>query len=126
MDIFEKASKVRIRFASTKGLLTTEDLWALSLRQLNTLAKGLNKTLKDAVEEDFLEAANKADTETKLGFDIVLHILRFKEAEGKTRAEAADKKAEKAKLLAVLDRKQDASLEGMTEEQIKQKIDALG
>ena len=80
MSMFEKASRLKLRFASTRGGLSVEDLWDLSLANLNGLAKGINKAIKASEEEDFLKEAKKTDTEAKLAFEIVLHILNTKKA----------------------------------------------
>lgn len=122
--MFEKAIRRKIRFASNKGMLTTEDLWDLSLGSLNNLAKSLNKQIKASEEEDFL-ATRTVDDDLKLGFDVVLHVLNTKKAEQEAREAAADKAAKKAKLLEILERKQDSSLEAMSEEEIKAQLSAL-
>ena len=91
--MFEKASKIKLRFPSSKGMLTTEDLWDLNLQQLNSLAKDLNKKVKESAEHDFLEVKSDSDTITKLQFDIVIQVLTKK--------------------------KQDAALENLSEEELK-------
>ena len=123
--MFEQASRRKIRFQTTKGLLTVEDLWDLGLNGLNSLAKAINKQIKAEEEEDFLKVAKNSDVELKLCFDIVIHILNAKKAEQDAREAAADKAARKKKLLDVLARKQDASIESMSEDEIKAQIAAL-
>ena len=123
--MFEKCSRKKLRFVSDKGLLTAEDLWDLNLNQLNAIAKKLNKDLKNAAEEDFLEGAGKEDTLLKLSFDIVLHVLNTKKEEAEKRKTAAEKKAEKEKLLDMLDKKKNQSLESLSEEELKKKIEEL-
>jgi hypothetical protein len=123
--IFEKATRMKLRFTTTKGKLITEDLWDLNLKQLNTLAKSLNKELKESKESDFLEEENKEDIVLKLKFDIVLYILNTKKAELNEHKDFVLKKANKAKLLDILAKKQDAALENLSEEELKKKIDEL-
>lgn len=122
--MFEKASRIKLRFASSRGPLTVEDLWDLSLEELNTIAKALNKKLKEADEEDFLKGARK-DRKLKLSFDLVIHILETKKAEVDKREKAAERRAKKAKLLELLERKQDAKLEDASEAKIKKMINEL-
>ena len=117
--MFEKASKIKLRFPSSKGMLTTEDLWDLSLQQLNSLAKDLNKKVKESVEPDFLEVKSDSDTITKLQFDIVIQVLTKKKEEGTARAEAAANKAKNARILELIGKKQDAALENLSEEELK-------
>lgn len=123
--MFEKASRMKLRFSTARGFVSVEDLWDLNLQNLNTLAKGLNKKIKEEEEEDFLKDAKGSSTERKLAFDITLHILNTKKTELDAREAAADKAERKRKLLEVLARKQDASLDGLSEEEIKAQIAAL-
>ena len=123
--LFEKASRDKSRFATNRGEVTVEDLWDLTLPQLNQLAKSLNKRLKEIEEEDFL-AVSKSDTKLKNEFDIVLHVLNTKKAELDEKENAQKKKAEKQKLLEVLASKQEDALTRLSEEELKARIEALG
>lgn len=117
--MFEKASKIKLRFPSSKGMLTTEDLWDLSLTQLNSLAKELNKKVKESAEPDFLEVKSDSDTIAKLQFDIVIQVLTKKKEEGAARAEAAANKAKNARILELISKKQDAALENLSEDELR-------
>lgn len=122
---FEKASRIKLRFKSDKGSLTVEQLWDLTLEELNSIAIALNKTLKDAKEEDFLKTKSVEDTKTKLAFDIVLYILETKKAEMDKKKEDRDKKAKKEKLLEILDKKREDSLHNLSEEELLKKLNEL-
>lgn len=124
--IFEKTTRKKLRFKSDKGYLTVEDLWDLSLIQLNKMAKFYSKEKKASAEEDFLQEKSVEDTTVKLQFDVVLHILEVKKEEKAARAGASVKKEEKERLMALLERKQHAADEDLTPDQIKAKIEALG
>ena len=121
--MFEKASRLKLRFGSTIGLVSSEDLWDLNLQQLNGLAKMLKKQLKESEEEDFLEEKNEADVIIKLQFDVVLHILNTKKEERKAYQEATVRKVERQKILSIIAKKQDASMEDMTEEELRKKLE---
>jgi hypothetical protein len=127
--MFEKASRLQLRFDTPKGLITTEDLWDLPLTgnsvNLDKIAVGLSRQLKDENTESFVVTATKANDELQLKFDIVKHIIDVKLAEKAAAKQIADTKAKKAKLLEVLARKQDAALENASEEDIKKMIDEL-
>ena len=123
--MFKKATRLKLRFETSRGVLTTEDLWDLPLQELNTIAKSLNKTLKSIEEEDFLEEINNEDKITKMQFDIVKHILDTKKDESNAMKDAAAKKIEKEKLLAILAKKQDSCLENLSEAELKKKINKL-
>jgi hypothetical protein len=123
--MYKKAIKLKLRFQTTQGLLSSEDLWDLNLQQLNSLAKSLKKHLKEAEEEDFLEEKSEEDTIAKLQFEIVLDVLETKKTEKKSRLEASEKKIKKEKLLGALARKEDENLEKLTVEELQAKIDEL-
>ena len=123
--MFEKAARMKLRFVTDKGLLSVEDLWDLSLQQLNRLAKALNKSIKESAEDDFLEETSAEDLIVKLQFNLVLHVLEAKKAEKKERLTASTKKAEREKILGILAKKQDDALENLSEEDLKKKLEEL-
>jgi CHASE3 domain sensor protein len=129
--MFELAPRKKFRFATSKGLVTVEDLWDLPLTSgtgkanLDDIAKDLNKQLRSSDNVSFVNPSASADPDLQARFDIVKHIIDVKMAENKTVQEAAKKAEEKRKLLEILAKKQDQSLENMTEEEIKARIAAL-
>jgi hypothetical protein len=123
--MFENASRTKLRIASDRGLLSAEDLWDLSLTELNSIAKKLNAELKSSAEEDFLEETSSEDKVTKLKFEIVLHIINTRKAENSKRKEYAELKAKRDKLLAIKAKKQDDSLENMSIEELDAELEAL-
>ncbi|GIJ09746.1 hypothetical protein ACFFMR_02870 [Micromonospora andamanensis] len=131
MTIFEKATREKFRYPSTKGLLTTEQLWELPLTaksgfSLDDVAKAVNAELKAVDTESFVATETnpaKATLETKL--EVVKHVIAIRIAEDQAAKAAAAKKLEKEKLLAVLGRKQDAVLENLTEAELLARINNL-
>ncbi|MEQ4302920.1 hypothetical protein ABNF97_16240 [Plantactinospora sp. B6F1] len=131
MTIFEKATREKFRYPSTKGLLTTEQLWELPLTaksgfSLDDVAKAVNAELKAIDTESFVATEPnpaKATLETKL--EVVKHVIAIRLAEDQSAKAAAAKKLEKEKLLAVLGRKQDAALENLTEAELLARINNL-
>ncbi len=131
MTIFEKATREKFRYPSTKGLLTTEQLWELPLTaksgfSLDDVAKAVNAELKAIDTESFVATETnpaKATLETKL--EVVKHVIAILLAEDQAAKAAAAKKLEKEKLLAVLGRKQDSVLENLTEAELLARINNL-
>ncbi|WP_027661440.1 hypothetical protein [Salinispora fenicalii] len=131
MNIFEKATREKFRYPSSKGLLTTEQLWELSLTaksgfSLDDVARAVNAELKAIDTESFVATETnpaKATLETKL--EVVKHVIAIRIAEDQAAKAAAAKKLEKEKLLAVLGRKQDAVLENLTEAELLARINNL-
>jgi len=121
-NLFEKATRIKMRFNTEFGLINTEDLWDLKLKDLNKIAKDLNKELKTSGEEDFLEEKSQEDRDLKDAFDIVLHILNTKKDENKKKKEAAVIKAKKEKIREIISKKKDESLEGKSIEELEKEL----
>ena len=129
MNMFEEAARRQLRFKTVGGLVSAEDLFRLPLTgnkklNLDEVAKGINRELKDATEESFVKKQSTSPT-NQLRMDIVKHIIAVKLQEEEDVAKAAERKARKDKLIAVLGRKQDAELEEMSVEDIQKEIAAL-
>jgi hypothetical protein len=124
--MFDKATRMKLRFQSEKhGWVSIEDLWDISKAELNRMAKTLNRQLKQDEEEDFLRESSTEDTENKLRFNLVLHILNVKIDESKAASEARANKEEKQRILDILKKKEDEALENLTQEQLMEKLKQL-
>ncbi len=124
-ETFELATRMKLRFNTDKGAVSTEDLWELSLEALNSVAMALNKELKATEEENFLSAGSKADLILSCKFDTVIRILNIKKQEKGDRAKVKENKVMKDKLMEALVRKQDESLDNMSEAELKKRLKKL-
>ncbi len=118
MDNFKEASRQALRFATTKGNLTTEQLWDLKLPELDVLAVSLEVQVESSGKKSFLKTSTAKDKIAKLKFDIVLDILNTKADE---QAEATKKKEDKAhndKILSLIANKQEQDLQGKSVEEL--------
>lgn len=130
MNIFEQATRQQFRFQSIKGLLTTEDLWQLPLQSksgfdLDTVAKTINKMLKETAEESFVTSVSSANTALSLALDVVKHVIAVKMEENAASRSRVERAAERQKLLEILEKKQDAALHELTPAQIAERLAAL-
>jgi len=125
MIMFDKASRLRLRF-NYKGVISTEDLWDLSLQELDFIYKGLMAQKKALNVDSLLTTPTPADDLLELKLDIVRFVFNAKQDEADSRKAAAEKKAKKQKLLDVLSQKQDSALAEMSIEDIQKAIDELG
>lgn len=133
MNIFERASRAKLRFASTVGDLTTEQLWDLPLTakgekpDLDRVARHIYAELKGVEEVSFVETKpNPRKIELELALDIVKHVIASK-IDDKNRAEKAAETAErKRKLMAALAMKEESELAGMSKSEIEAEIAKLG
>ena len=124
--MFDKATRMKLRFTTDRGFLSVEDIWDLTLTQLNNLAKSLRKKLKEGEEEDFLNTKSESDTTEKLRFDIVLNILETKKTEKAEREQAEEIKGKRQKLLGLIAEKQDAALRDKPVDELLKELEALG
>lgn len=130
-NIFEHATREKLRFPSVRGLLTVEDLWTLRLTSrdsfdLDHVARGINALLKEVSEESFVATKSNPEKESlSLKLDIVKHIIQVKMDEAAAAVSAADKAERRRKLLLLLDKKQEAELEGLSKEDIQKQLAEL-
>lgn len=129
--MFEFIVRNKIRFPSSKGLLSVEQLWDVPLRSndgfsLDAIAKGLNKTLKELSEESFVETKkSKNQTDFEKAFEVVKYVIETKLTEEKAAKERAENRAERAKLMEILAEKQTGKLSELSEKELQKRIAAL-
>jgi hypothetical protein len=126
--MFEKASRLKIRFQSPKGPLLVEDLWDLPLRSdtgkanLDDIARGLNRILKDKEDESFVAPTVRTDDELQLKFDIVKHVIVTRLAENEAASKAKENAERKQKILGIIAAKQDEALAKMSVEELSKMV----
>lgn len=119
--MFDKATRLKLRFESNKGLLSVEQVWDLSLTALNEMAKGLSRQVKAAEtdEEDFIGTKSNVDSELQLRFDVVKHIIGVKLKERDDSRDAAERKANNQVILELIQRKKQQELESKSVEELE-------
>jgi hypothetical protein len=126
---FEKATRMKLRFDTSRGVLTVEDLWDLPLIGsdlcLDEIAKDLHRDLKDDSEQSFVVQTAKPDERLVLAFEIVKRVIsvRLVEQEAAENAEALRQK--KQKILAIIADKEDESLKETSVEDLRALLDSL-
>ncbi len=123
-NIFEYATRNKVRF-SFRGLISVEDLWDLSLTNLDSIYKELNKQSKQSEEESLLNIKTKEDEFLNVQIEIVKHIVSVKLAEKETREKASAKKAQKQKIMSIMAAKQDEALQNSSIDELQKMLDEL-
>lgn len=123
-NIFEYATRNKVRFPF-KGMISVEDLWDLSLTNLDSIYKILNKQVKQADEESLLNVKTQSDELLDVQIAIVKHIVSVKLAEQEAREKASAKRAQKQKIMSIMARKQDEALENSSMEDLQKMLDEL-
>ena len=125
--MFEKAARLKLRFDTSIGQLSVEDLWDLPLTHrnrtnLDDIAIALNKQLKNSDTVSFVVPDRKSDETIQLRFDLVKHIIAVRLVELKAADEAKTRAEKKQKILAIIADKQDESLKGMSAEDLQKML----
>lgn len=123
--MYKKALRTKLRFSTPKGKLTTEDLFDLSLTDLNNLAITLDKKLSETPRKSFISDIAPDTQEDELRFNIVKDVITLKLVERNAAQNAKAKAAEKAQLLEILHRKQNEALETLSVAEIEAKLAEL-
>lgn len=126
MNLFEKATRSKLRFKTVRGDLPAESLFDIPLIatsspgfSLDQIAKDVKRELDATKEESFVETTenpDKADNELRL--DILKFIIAEKLALEKRREQIAANNERRKVLLQALDKKNNEAIDGMSKEEI--------
>lgn len=123
-NLFEIATRNRYRF-NYKGVMTVEDLWSLRVEDLDAIFKMLNRQKKTADEDSLLATKSAEDQDLANKIDIVRYIVSVKLAKAAERVSAAEKKAQRDKIMEIVAKKKDKALEDMGIEDLMKKLEEL-
>lgn len=123
--MFEVAVRNKFRFPF-KGVISVEDLWDLSVQQLDGIFKTLKSQEKKAQEESLLDTRTPEDEALKTKIDIIRYIVTVKLDEAKQAEHAKENRDQKQKILGILAEKQDADLRSKTPEELQAMLNQLG
>lgn len=126
---FVQASRRQLRFQTAKGQFSTEDLWTLSLKDLDAIAVRVDETVKPGGRKTFLENPDRKADDAAIDNELRLEVLKFvidvKQAENKAAKARADKRTQLDFLNSLLQKKQLEKLEGLSVEEIQAQMAAL-
>lgn len=123
-NLFEMATRNKMRFPSTKGELSVEDLWDLSDKDLDVVYKNLKDQEVKSSEESLLDDAN-VDPKLTAAIGIVKYIFTTKRNERLAEKERINKKQTQKKYIDALSKKQDEAIEKMSEAELRAMIDSF-
>jgi hypothetical protein len=126
MSLFEKATRSKYRF-NFKGVISVEDLWDLPVQDLNTIFKGLSKAKKETVEESLIptEAPSREQKELANKIEILRHVVTVKLKEQEEQQLAAANRVKRQRILELMQRKQEADLEGKTMDELQGLLESM-
>lgn len=130
-NVFEYATRNKLRFASSRGELTVEQLWDVPLRSrddfnLSVVAKAASRAFKEVSEESFVDATRtEVHVRREAALEAVKAVIATKLGEEEAAKTRAARAQEKEKLLQILAEKQDGKLSELSEKELKKRIEAL-
>lgn len=133
MNIFEFASRAKLRFDTPKGGLSAEDLWDLPLTatagkaNLDDIARGLFRDLKSTAEEvSFVQPTSSQANESKqVAFEVVKHVISVRVKERDDAQQAAERREKKQAILQLIDKKKNLELEGKSVDELQALINGM-
>jgi hypothetical protein len=129
--MFERATRLNLRFDSSMGPLMIEDLWSLPLTSgtrkanLDDIAKAQFALLKSDANVSFVEPTRKSNDIDQLKFDIVKHIIDVRLAENALAAAAKANREKKQLILGIIAQKENETLLGASLDDLKKMAEAL-
>jgi len=126
--MYKEAIRLKLRFQTSKGPLSVEQLWQLNLTTLSMIIKGIKKELKSDNDNElaFLdETSAPIDKTLSLMFDIVKDVYLTKKSERDLAANAAEVKATKQRILGRMQELKDGKFNELTKEELQKQLDEL-
>ena len=132
--MYKKASRLKLRFESSRGPLTAEMLWDLKITELKTMVKAqaekLQKLEKPGDDLSFLEEIitsneTKEIEIEKLRFDILKDVFITRKDEARDAAADVKKKEELSHLREILRDKKEEELKKLSAEELEERIKKL-
>lgn len=121
-DLFKVASKKKYRF-TYKGVVTVEDLWDLSVEELDKIYKSLKSKQKAEAEESLLATTSKEDKELNNKIEIVKIIVADKLEARERATKSAEKRAKNQRILEIMADKADAELKAKSLDELRAMLD---
>lgn len=121
---FEIATRTKMRFPF-RGMVSVEDLWDLSVRDLDSIFKTLNAQVKKSQEESLLATKTKEDETLSIQIEIVKHIVKTKLDEAETAQQSKEIKEKKQKIMEIMAAKKDEALHNMSIDELQSMLNEL-
>lgn len=121
MDIYKKASKLRLRVQTSHGNIPVEQLWNLSLNDLDNIAISYNKKVKaSSVSESFIPSAKPSakNEELSLILDILKDIIKDKVESRDKALKAKERRERNNHILSLIQDKKMEEMKGKSVEEL--------
>lgn len=131
-NIFAEATRKKVRFATNVGNISVEDLWDLPLTttkrdgvDLDTVSQIVLDEQEGSKRKSLVNPPSEKNSLLDLKVEILTFVIDVKTKEKETKELETANKEKLEKLKAIREKKQDASLEGLSLEEIDKEIASL-
>lgn len=120
MSIFEKASRVKLRFNTQQGPVSVENLWTASVSSLINLEEQLTEVVESYGKTTRRKTIkNEEQKANELRLEIVTHIIDTLEAEKKAKDELLDIKKHNSEIDGFIFKAIKADMRKLSVEELK-------
>lgn len=123
-NIFEVAAREKYRFPFN-GSISVEDLYDLTVRQLDSIYKTLNAEVKKADEDSLLEVKTPIAEELDNKINIIKYVVSYKLAEVEKAQKAEEIAQKKQRIMELISDKQDEELKSKSTEELEELLKSL-
>lgn len=122
-NIYRFAAEHALRYPY-KGSITTEDLFSLTVRQLDEIHIALKRQVRKNNDESLLAATDKTDEDIELEVKIAIvkDIFDSKQEQAKLRRDALEKQKYNQKIAGIIAEKEDAALRNKSVDELKEML----
>ena len=125
--MYKQAALLKLRFETSKGNLTAEQLFDLSMTDLSNAIRKVNAQLKKEKAEDdelaFLEGVDVVETQNSLRFKILKDVYLTKKEARDAAVIDFEKKQRKQRIAEIIAAKKDAALAEKSIEELEKMLE---
>lgn len=118
-NIYKLAAQYKIRFVTKKGNLCVEDLFVMSLKDLDEIYRTLKAEEKDQDVESLMDTPNTANPVLEIKIEIVKDIYKTRKEEEEAIRNAIEISKKKQRICDILASKKDAELQNKSIEELE-------
>lgn len=125
--MYKQAALLKLRFETSKGNLTAEQLFDLSMSDLSSAIRNVNAQLKKEKAEDdelaFLEGVDVVETQNSLRFKILKDVYLTKKEARDAAVVDFENKQRKQRIAEIIAAKKDAALAEKSIEELEKMLE---
>lgn len=118
-NIYKLAAQYKIRFATKKGSLCVEDLFVMSLKDLDEIYRTLKAEEKDLDVESLMDTPNTSNPVLEVKIEIVKDIYKTRKEEEEAIRNAIEISKKKQRICDILASKKDVELQNKSIEELE-------